>query len=199
MIPGRIVRLRPVERSDLALLQELMNDPVVTSSVVGWGFPVSMHGQERWLESSSTSQEAVRLMVDDAETGMRVGSTGLWDIDWHNRSAFTGVKLHPEHFSRGMGSDSIMTLMAWALNVVGLHRLHGAILDFNVASKHTYVDRCGWQVEGVDREAIFRKGGWIDLHRVAALRSDFDALPNAQEYVNRICPVDVSRKWSTSD
>lgn len=194
MIPGQAVRLRPVERSDLALLQELANDPVIGGLVVGWDFPVSMHGQERWLESSSPDRTTVRLMVDDAETAMPIGLTGLWEIDWHNRSALTATKLHPERVGRGMGSDSIMTLMAWAFYVVGLRRLHGAILDFNSASMNAYVGRCGWQVEGLEREAIFRKGEWIDLYRVAVLRSDFDALPNALEYVNRVCPADVSDK-----
>jgi RimJ/RimL family protein N-acetyltransferase len=83
--------------------------------------------------------------------------------------------------------------------VVGLRRLHGSILDFNTASMNAYVRRCGWRIEGVDREAIFRKGEWIDLYRVAVLRSDFDGLPNALEYVNQVCPVDISVKLSTND
>jgi RimJ/RimL family protein N-acetyltransferase len=153
-----------------------------------------MHGQERWLETASTSRTTVRLMVDNAETAAPIGLTGLWEIDWHNRSALTATKLHPESAGRGMGSDSIMTLMAWAFYVVGLHRLHSTILDYNTASVKAYVARCGWRVEGVEREAIFRKGDYVDLYRVAALRSDFDALPNAPEYVNRVCPTDVSDK-----
>lgn len=192
MIPGRLIRLRPVERSDLPLLQELANDPTIGGLVVGWDFPVSMHGQEQWLEHSTATRTTVRLMVDDAETSQPVGVTGLWDIDWHNRSALTATKLHPERVGRGMGTDSIMTVMAWAFYVVGLRRLHGSILPFNEASLKAYVDRCGWKIEGREREAIFRKGEWVDLLRVGVLRADFDSLPGASECISNVCPVNTS-------
>jgi RimJ/RimL family protein N-acetyltransferase len=192
MINGRLTRLRPVERHDLPLLQQLANDPVIGGLVVGWDFPVSMHGQEQWLERSAASQSTVRLMVDNAETTQAAGLTGLWDIDWHNRSALTAVKLHPDLTGRGLGTDSIMTVMAWAFYVVGLRRLHSSILPFNEASLKAYVGRCGWQIEGREREAIFRKGEWVDLLRVGVLRSDFDALSDAPEYTSRVSPVTPS-------
>ncbi|HEV2070672.1 MAG TPA: GNAT family protein [Acidimicrobiales bacterium] len=191
MIPGRLTRLRPVERRDLPLLQELANDPTIGSLVVGWDFPVSMHGQEQWLEHSTATPTTVRLMVDDAETSTPVGLTGLWDIDWHNRSALTAVKLRPDCLGRGMGTDAVMTVMAWAFYVVGLRRLHSWILPFNEASVKTYVGRCGWKVEGRDREAIFRKGEWVDLLRVGVLRSDFDEHSAAVAYIDNVCPTDV--------
>lgn len=192
MIRGRSVGLRPIEPADLELLKDLANDPDIVARVVGWDFPVSAHGQAKWLDASSQSQVTVRLMVQDLESGEPIGMTGLWDIDWHNRSALSALKLRMDRTGRGQGTDAVLTLMAWTFYVVGLRRLHSSILDFNEPSMRTYVGRCGWKVEGREREAVFRKGEWRDLFRVAALRADFDALEARDEYVNRVCPVDVA-------
>lgn len=191
MISGNSVYLRPVEREDLPFLLELANDAYVSGMVVGWDFPVSLHGQQRWFENSESNTKTRRLMVVDAESKEAIGLTGLWDIDWHNGSALTATKLHPKRIKKGAGTDSIMLTMAWAFYIVGLRRLYGSILDFNGPSLGAYVRRCGWRIEGLEREAVFRKGKWCDLYKVAILRKDFDLLPLASQYIERICPVDV--------
>jgi RimJ/RimL family protein N-acetyltransferase len=194
MIPGRRVHLRPIEVEDLPFLRDLMNHPAVAGLVVGWGFPVSLHDQERWLAASVQDPTTRRLIVVDSASDAPVGLTGLWDIDWHNQGALSATKLHPDQIGAGMGTDAIMTTLAWAFHVVGLRRLHSAILDFNGPSLGAYVRHCGWRIEGQERESIFRKGQWCDLYRVAILRDDFDALDAAAEYVERICPFDMSTK-----
>lgn len=192
MIRGKSVYLRPIEREDLSFLLDLANHAYVSGMVVGWDFPVSLHGQQRWFENSEANAKTRRLMVVDAESNETIGLTGLWDIDWHNSSALTATKLHPDKIKKGMGSDAIMVTMAWAFYVVGIRRLYGSILDFNGPSLGAYVRRCGWRIEGLERESIFRKGRWCDLYRVAILRSDFERLPSAVEYTNFVCPVNIN-------
>ena len=192
MIPGRLIALRPIEPADLALLQRITNDARIQASVVGWDFPVPQHAQEAWLRSAQEDPRTQRLMVQTLDGDVPVGMTGLWDVDWHNRSALTATKLDPNRLHRGMGTDAIMTTMAWAFYVVGLRRLHSAILDFNEPSFGAYIDRCGWKIEGRQREAVFRKGRWCDLYTVAVLRADFDEHELADEYVQRVVPLDVA-------
>jgi RimJ/RimL family protein N-acetyltransferase len=192
VIPGRLVALRPIEPADLPLLQGITNDVRIQGSVVGWDFPVAGHSQGDWLRSAQANPRTQRLIVHALAEEEAAGLTGLWDIDWHNRSAMTATKLRPESQGRGLGSDAILTTMAWSFYVVGLRRLYSTILDFNEASLSAYVDRCGWRIEGRQREAVFRKGRWCDLYNVAALPSDFQKLGISEEYVHRICPVDVA-------
>lgn len=189
MLTGRLVRLRPVEPHDLDFLADLANDPAIRGNVVGWDWPVARCAQSAWLEAADSNRCVRRLTVADASTDEALGLTGLWDIDWHNRSAVSGVKLMPGRAPKGAGTDTIMLIMAWSFYELGLRRLYSTILDFNAASLGAYVRRCGWRVEGREREAVFRKGGWHDLLRVAALRSDFEMLPDAAEYINRTCPI----------
>ncbi|WP_229398028.1 GNAT family N-acetyltransferase [Micromonospora okii] len=187
MLNGRLVTVRPTRADDLDFLAELAVADGVRHNVVGWDWPVSRDGQEDWFRQSLRDPRVRRLTVADPATDRPVGLTGLWEVDWHNGTALTATKLMPGATPRGAGTDSIMLIMAWAFHEVGLRRLHSTILPFNAASLGAYVRKCGWRVEGRDREAVFRRGEWHDLLRVAVLRREFDALPDAEEYVERVC------------
>jgi len=192
MLNGRLVGLRPMRADDLDFFADLANVEQVRSYVVGWDWPLARDAQREWFQAAVRDQRNRRLTVIDLASGEPVGLTGLWEIDWHNRSALTAVKLMPGLTLKGAGSDSIMLIMAWSFYDVGLRRLYSSILDFNAASIGAYVRRCGWRIEGREREAVFRRGGWHDLLRVAALRSDFDTLANAPEYIERVCGTSLS-------
>lgn len=191
MIKSKLLSLRPIELNDDIILQQLINNPLVSENVVGWTFPVSLFSQKNWIQSN-TNNLSYRLVVVDNETNEAIGITGLWDIDWHNQAAMSAIKLLPEKTKKGFGTEAIMLSMAWAFYNVGLRRLHAAILDFNGPSMGAYVKKCGWKVEGRQREAIFRKGEWHDLYSVAILKREFDALPTASEFINAVCPVDTT-------
>jgi RimJ/RimL family protein N-acetyltransferase len=194
VLNGRLLSLRAMESRDLDFMADLANHPLVRGNVVGWEWPISRDGQAEWFQSARRDPRTRRLTITMLGSNEPIGLTGLWDVDWHNQSAMTAVKLMPGAAPKGAGTDSIMLTMAWSFYEVGLRRLHSSILDFNKASLGAYVRRCGWSVEGQSREAVFRNGQWRDLMQVAMLKTDFDELPDAAEYIRRICPVDVSDK-----
>ena len=192
MIVGKNISLRPIELSDSPILQELMNNPNITNNVVGWSMPVSLLSQEAWIKNNINNKGNFRLVVIDNNTDEAIGITGLWDLDWHNQSAMSAIKLIPAKTKKGYGTEAVMLSMAWAFYNVGLRRLHGAILDFNGPSMGAYVKKCGWRIEGRQREAIFKKGSWHDLYNVAILKSEFDLLTDSQTYIDLVCPVDTT-------
>jgi RimJ/RimL family protein N-acetyltransferase len=184
MIRGKKVILRAVEEEDLGFCQRLYNDPDVRAVVVGWDFPVSLQNQKQWFDTLGKDKNNVRFIVETSEK-LPIGLTGLWDIDWHNRHALTATKLMVscEIRGKGYGRDAIMAMNAYAFFEVGLRRLWGAILDINVPSFKSYVERSGWKVEGRFRQHIFRNGSYHDLYYVACLKEDFLAVPDAGDYI----------------
>lgn len=153
--------------------------------MVGWSFPVSAAAQKKWFERSLDNPTTKRLMVD-TDDGETIGLTGLWDIDWRNRHALSALKLGPKAArGRGYGTDAILTLMAYAFFEVGLNRLWSSILPYNAASYRAYVEKCGWRVEGVLRQDVYRHGRFHDLYRIGVLREDFEAHPRFEEYAPR--------------
>lgn len=193
MIEGKKVRLRAIEEKDLEFCQVLHNDPYTRQMVVGWDFPVSMEKQEKWFQSIAQSRNDLRLVVEDKE-GHTLGLTGLWEIDWHNRNALTAVKLKVDTISRkGYGRDAIMAMNAYAFFEVGLYRLWGMILDYNIPSFKAYVEKSGWKVEGILRQHVYRNGAFHDLYYVACLKEDFLALADASDYIPSVVPEGMAK------
>lgn len=183
MIFGKRVYFRPLEHSDQADVIALNNDPVVRGNVVGWSWPSSVFAQTKWFEGSNSTATHRWAVCNGAD--QMIGLTGLWDVDWHSRHALTALKLGGPHLARGqgLGVDAIMTAMAFAFYDVGLNRLHGSIIVGNEASKRAYCGRCGWSVEGLLRQHVWRHGKFVDVETVAVLKEDFDRLPDAGDYV----------------
>jgi len=184
MIEGEKIRLRAIEEGDLESMADWLNDPVISHYVGGFSFPVSKSQQRRWYESALNDDKNIRLIVETKDDNRVIGLTGLWQIDWVNRHALTALKLGADNIrGKGYGTDAIMTLMSYAFYQVGLNRLWGEILPFNVGSYKAYVTKCGWMVEGIYRQHVYRDGRFYDQMRVAVLKEDFDRLSNASEYI----------------
>ncbi len=114
MIYGEKVKLRPIEENDLSLMVQWLNDPEIKHLVVGWDFPKSLAQQKEWYQNSLNGEKNQRWIIENLD-GEVIGLTGLWDIDWHNRQALSGIKLgRPQDRGKGCGTDTIMTVMAYA-------------------------------------------------------------------------------------
>lgn len=184
MYDGKSVRLRALETEDLDLVTLWANDPGISASLSGWSFPVSRAQQDAWFAGTFQDSKNKRFIIEVKETHQVIGIAGLWDINLRNSNAFAGFKIGAKDIQgKGYGSDAMMTLMAYAFYEVGLHRLWGEMLPFNVASYKVCVDKCGWRVEGVFRQHEYRFGRLWDLIRLGILREDFERHPRAQDYL----------------
>jgi len=173
MIEGKNIYLRAMEPHDMDCYWEMLNNPSISSNVVGWSFPVSKHEQLQWYERTITDKKNMRFTVVLKESDKAVGMVTLSSIDWQNRSATHGIKLHPScPKGKGIGTDAVMTLMKYAFEEVNLHRLDGSWIDYNTASINLYT-KCGWVVEGVKKEAIFRDGEYHDLKITGITKDEY--------------------------
>lgn len=180
-IYGKHVVLRAMEMKDCEMVREMFNDPEMENVVVGWAFPVSSYAQEQWLAHHYSDQNSFRFVIETKEDGA-VGIATLTDIDWKNRRATHGIKLaNKERRSKGIGTDTVMAIMRYAFDELGLHRLDGSWFDNNIASKSLYT-KCGWKAEGLRRDYIYKHGEYRDLTVVGILESDYRELINNNHY-----------------
>lgn len=176
MIEGKVINLRPMEESDMQCLQDMLNDSAVSGKVVGWSFPVSMTEQKEWFQKAIHDANNKRFIVADKKTNAPLGMVTLSKIDWQNRSATHGIKLHPScPKGQGIGTDAVMTLMKYAFEEVNLIRLDGSWMADNLASENLYL-KCGWVIEGVKKQAVYRNGIYHDLKIVGITKEDYLSL-----------------------
>jgi len=180
-IMGKQVTLRAIEKSDLELMKEMLNEPEIEDLVVGWAFPVSSYGQEQWFINNMGNNSNQRFIIETKEDGA-IGLATLTDIDWKNRCAMHGMKLFNKDIrSKGIGTDTVMAIMRYAFDELNLNRLDGAWFEENTASIKLYT-KCGWQVEGIRRKYVFKKGEYRDLVVVGVLKEDYDKLIKEENY-----------------
>lgn len=181
-IQGKTILLRAIEREDLALLNKWANDVEIQYWLGGWHFPTNMEDQMKWFSSISANSLHQRFVIEAPELGV-IGTANLVDIDWKNRNAFHGMMLGDKDIrGKGFGVETVMAIMKYAFEELGLQRMDGSMISYNSASLKMYIEKCGWKEEGRQRNWYFRKNQYWDRIMVGITRADYFELIQRTNY-----------------
>ena len=171
---GELVYLRPLERSDVPRLVEMLNDREVTRTLVLFR-PLSPLGEERFLERLEERQSDVVLGIVERETDLLVGSTGLEAVDSRSRHAEFGIVIGDKtRWGRGYGTEATRLIVDFGFDTLNLHRIELEVYADNPAGRHVY-EKVGFQFEGVRREHTYHAGRYWDVAIMSILRREWDA------------------------
>jgi RimJ/RimL family protein N-acetyltransferase len=161
-IKGKLVLLKAIEKEDLILLNKWGNDPEIQNWLGGWHFPTNMEDIQKWHSNLSLMSLNQRFAIHTEDLGL-IGTANLVELDWKNRNAFHGMLLGDKAIrGKGYAVDTVMAIMKYAFEELGLERLDGSMIDYNVASLKMYIGKCGWKEEGRQRNWYFRKNKYWD-------------------------------------
>ncbi|MCE0916340.1 MULTISPECIES: GNAT family N-acetyltransferase [unclassified Pseudomonas] len=157
-IKGQRIVLRALELEDLPALHRWSNDEALWSLLGGWHFPVSREAQKEWLLGLKNDPMNQRFGIETLDHGL-IGTANLVGIDWKNGTAEHGMMIGDSTLrGKGYGTEVIGTVMRYAFDELGLHRLWTTIIEYNEASLATYTRKVPWTIEGVQRQWYYRKG-----------------------------------------
>jgi RimJ/RimL family protein N-acetyltransferase len=106
-----------------------------------------------------------------------IGTANLVNINWKDRNAFHGMMLGDKDIrGKGYGTDTIMAIMRYAFEELGLQRLDGSMFEYNAASLAVYIKKCGWKEEGRRRNWYFRQNRFWDKIIVGVTSADYKEL-----------------------
>lgn len=181
---GKIITLRPIEKGDLKDIQKWSNDPEIQYWLGGWHFPSSMDIMEKWLEKINSDNLNQRFAIDHIELGL-VGTANLININWKDKNAFHGMLIGDKDVrGKGIGVDVVFTIMKYAFEELGLQRLDGSMIEYNISSLKLYIDKCGWKKEGVLTDWYWRKNRFWNKIIVGIHKNDYFNLVNSTKYWN---------------
>lgn len=181
-IEGKKVTLKAIEDSDLDLINKWGNDPEIQYWLGGWHFPTSKNDIINWKSSFSVNSSNQRFSIYTNDLGL-IGTANLIDIDWKNKNAFHGMLLGDINIrGKGYGVDTVMAIMKYSFEELGLNRLDGSIIEYNFSSLKLYIDKCGWKEEGRQRNWYFRKNQFWDRIIVGITSDDYFELINRTNY-----------------
>jgi len=173
---GPRVRLRPPADGDVAARFALGRDPGIAE----------MFGASRDRIRPLTEADAaawVRRVAGHPhgwiiEHGRLLGEIRLDNLDPRDRSASLAIGiLDSAALGQGLGTEAIRLLLGYAFGPLALHRIGIRVLAYNRRAIRAY-EKCGFRIEGRERETAFVNGHWHDDVIMGLLDHEF-AAPNA--------------------
>jgi RimJ/RimL family protein N-acetyltransferase len=137
---------------------------------------------EDWFHRVKSDELNQRFAIVAEECGL-IGTANLVEINWKDRNAFHGMMIGDKNIrGKGLGTDTVMAIMRYAFEELGLERLDGSMIEYNEPSVKLYCDKCGWKVEGRKKNAYWRKNRFWDKLLVGINREDYITLITRTNY-----------------
>lgn len=131
--------------------------------------PLTRDGATRWVQRLVDHSQAWVIETD----GRLIGEIRLDNVDRHDRRASMAIGiLDPALLGKGLGSEAIRLLLRHAFAVLQLHRIGIRVLAYNQRAIRAY-EKCGFVIEGREREAAFVNGAWHDDVLMGLLDHEF--------------------------
>jgi ribosomal-protein-alanine N-acetyltransferase len=176
-LQGERVILRGPRDSDV---DDRLRHPIDPEEEDGYG----SSWRREWDGRRYHSREHVMASQEPVDAGI----TGIyaWAIEHHGYCVGSAVlsvdpDQHCARYSvglfvaalrgRGLGREVTRLVLAWAFDVMGVHRVQLEVLASNSRAINCYL-ACGFRQEGVRREAELYPDGWKDFVMMGILRSE---------------------------
>jgi RimJ/RimL family protein N-acetyltransferase len=165
------VELTPLRPEDSALLFEWINDRALVTLSAPFR-PVSEADHDAWF-AQVRRRDDLRIF-GIRENGRLVGTCQLHSIHPVHRSAELQIRIGASDArGRGLGEAATTRLLEIGFRELDLHRVYLHVLATNEPARRLY-ERVGFRVEGVQREAAWIEGAWIDVVLMAILADEFE-------------------------
>lgn len=160
-IPGRNVLLRIATSGDIDARLALGNDLEIVQ-MFGMSKtavkPMSREKATGWVQSIVSNPYAWVIEVN----GKFAGEIRLDRVDRTDRRASMAIGIYDANIlGKGYGSEAIRLLLQYAFADLDLHRISVRVLAYNKRAIRAY-EKCGFMIEGREREAAFVDGSWHD-------------------------------------
>jgi RimJ/RimL family protein N-acetyltransferase len=119
--------------------------------------PMTEEAAKRWVQRLLDQEYAWVI-----EAGTLIGQIRLDRADLRDRRASLAIGIEDrDQLGIGLGTEAILLVLGYAFNVLKLHRISVRVVEYNLRAIRAY-QKCGFLIEGREREAAFVDGTWHD-------------------------------------
>lgn len=141
---GWAILLRPLERADAPVARRGINDPEVTKYLARY-LPIGEQEEENFINSPPNPMNGFTLGIVRREDKKLIGTMGLHNIHWTNRTAITGTMIwEKDCWGKGYATEAKMLLLDAAFNAMDLYAVGSRVFAPNGASLK-YAQKCGYR------------------------------------------------------
>jgi RimJ/RimL family protein N-acetyltransferase len=137
--------------------------------------PLSLKGtresnEQGWPEDDPHN---IMFLVRTNEDGRIIGFANLDYISWQHGDSFMGIGIGDKScWGMGYGKEAMNILLRYTFTELNLHRLSLTVFEYNRRAIRLY-EKCGFKIEGINRDYHFREGRRWDLVSMGILREEW--------------------------
>lgn len=163
------IELRDYLASDIETLAALANNEHVSRYLIDtFPYPYTRDDAEFWIFSGSKEKGAVTKVI--CRDGAFVGSVGLApQTGWRSHCAEVGYWLGKDYWGKGIAATALGLISDYAFDKCGFKKLFAPVIAENLASMRV-LGKCGYSLEGVLKNEVFKHGRYYDIHLFAKSR-----------------------------
>ena len=178
MIYGERIRLRAIEREDLPLFVNWLNDPEVRTGLIHY-LPISLADEEQWFSDMLRNPLEEHPLVIEARNGegwSPIGDCGFIRINWRCRTGEVGILIGEKKFwNRGYGTEVMQLLLRHGFSTLNLNRISLDVYANNPGAIRCY-EKAGFIQEGARRQAMYKDGKYIDIIQMSVLKDEWQEI-----------------------
>ncbi len=166
---GKTVTIGPVTPNDTGALFLWLND--VESSNLDLAFrPVDWMSYNTWLGDFAANSSRVLFAIRAISNPKIIGFVMLKNIQPIHRWAELGIRIgNAADRGKGYGREATELVLKYAWNQLNLNRVQLSVFANNERAIRAYL-AAGFSIEGVQRQAVFIDGNWLDQVLMGVLR-----------------------------
>lgn len=171
VLRGQRVTLRRPRDDDMEARLQLGRDAEIHRMYGGNSVdvrPLTRDAAQRWVKQLLDHDNAWVI-----EVGVLIGQIRLDHVDFRDKRASLAVGIEDKtKLGIGLGTEAIRLVVDYAFNILKLHRLSVRVVKYNTRAIRAY-EKCGFVVEGTEREAALVDGIWHDDVLMGLLDRDY--------------------------
>ena len=165
------VDLVPISEEDTDLIVKWRNSPSVQNNFI-FREPFTKEMHEGWLKNKVATGKVIQFMIVERESGRKIGSTYLRDIDKLYKSAEYGIFIGEDDVrGKGFGTEAAVKIVQYGFNRLHLHRIFLRVFEKNLQAINSYL-HAGFLIEGVARDMVFLEGEFHNILFMSQINQD---------------------------
>lgn len=165
------ITLRPLKDEDQQQLARIANNKKIWDNVRDYfPHPYSLDDAKAFIEMNQ--KQDPRQVFGIEYQGVLCGCAGVHvQTDVYQRSGELGYWIGEAYWGKGIATAAVKLLTTYGFEDLGLIRLYAGVFSFNDGSKKV-LEKVGYELEAISKNAVFKSGVICDEHRYVKLRTE---------------------------
>ena len=165
LLKNDIVKLRPLEPSDIEIIYKWENDPTIWD-VSYTTLPYSKFALTNYINDSAQrdiyEMRQFRFVIESNELALPVGLVDVFDFEPFDMRAAVGISVNePSARGKKIATNAMMLLIDYCFNYLHFHQLYARVFSDNAASIALFKS-LGFVECGVFKQWHLSADGWKD-------------------------------------